>query len=359
MKNNINNILVFTILSFSIVSYALADGGAAKMWYNAGGNWSIEDVNDAGDVIPVTQYQAVVACQYYSWTFYCAKVGGGIDRVWWGGTTAGWNVLPLSMAVADANEYIDLAVSVVYTGPQFYALQASGGGIYKFDYNGGTEKWQRSLVDGSVGKVYNAIALDGNYNYRLYATKPTGGMDTYWLSGGWNTQECTYLDGYIYNDISECKGVGYTLYGARQGGGVDKILHGSSTKATFGIDGNPEYIKIQADYTRNTWAYGCKPDGGIDWLFGDDSGGVAGGLVPIELSDTQGIKYAGVASRNTGIGYGFAIKGLSPKTCSEMRATGSILPADVYPDCVIDLLDFSVVAGQWLNCNDPNTLNCP
>lgn len=359
MRKNRKSFFMFillVILSFSVTESVKADGGAAKMWYNAGGNWTLEDVNDACDVIATTMYQAVAPCQHYNWNFYCAKAGGGIDRIWWGGETAGWNVLEI---VDDSNEYIDLAVSIVYSGPQFYALEAAGGGIYKFDYNGGTDTWNKSLITGSVGKVYNAIAMDGNMNYRLYATKPTGGMDTYWNSGGWNTQVCTYLDGYVYNDISEIPGESYSLYGARQGGGVDKILHGSSARAGFGIDGNPEYIKIQSEYNRSSWAYGCKPEGGIDWLFGDDSGGVAGGLVPIEIADAVGIKHVGIASRNQTIGFNFVIKGLSPQNCEQMRATGDVLAADIYPDCVINMLDFSELASQWLECNDPNALNCP
>jgi hypothetical protein len=50
-------------------------------------------------------------------------------------------------------------------------------------------------------------------------------------------------------------------------------------------------------------------------------------------------------------------------TCEDVIAAGLAMPGDLtgpagVPDCVIDLYDFAVFASGWLDCNDPQNVDC-
>ena len=49
---------------------------------------------------------------------------------------------------------------------------------------------------------------------------------------------------------------------------------------------------------------------------------------------------------------------LLPSNCLEVRALGQNMPMDFNGDCIINLVDFVELASDWLECNDPEDMNC-
>ena len=54
---------------------------------------------------------------------------------------------------------------------------------------------------------------------------------------------------------------------------------------------------------------------------------------------------------------------VDPATCEDVRLAELLLPGDISgpdgdPDCRVNLLDLAVLTSMWLNCNDPEDVNC-
>jgi len=47
-----------------------------------------------------------------------------------------------------------------------------------------------------------------------------------------------------------------------------------------------------------------------------------------------------------------------PADCSDVWQKGLGLPSDLNHDCYVNLIDFSILADQWLTCYDPNNPDC-
>lgn len=48
----------------------------------------------------------------------------------------------------------------------------------------------------------------------------------------------------------------------------------------------------------------------------------------------------------------------NPSSCFETIMLGNGSDKDFNEDCVINFKDFAMLAGEWLDCYDPNTINC-
>ncbi len=47
-----------------------------------------------------------------------------------------------------------------------------------------------------------------------------------------------------------------------------------------------------------------------------------------------------------------------PPTCQGRIDIGYKLAGDLNVDCYVDFLDFTYIAGAWMECDDPNDVNC-
>ena len=65
-------------------------------------------------------------------------------------------------------------------------------------------------------------------------------------------------------------------------------------------------------------------------------------------SSTAGIKYIDDIKLSDG----------APETCVEALRKGYDLSGDVNKDCYVNLVDYAMIAEDWMECNDPENDNC-
>jgi uncharacterized repeat protein (TIGR03803 family) len=126
---------------------------------------------------------------------------------------------------------------------------------------------------------------------------------------------------------------GELLYGMTHGGGKNDL------GTIFKIKTNGTDFELLHSFT------GDSNDGAYPW-----------GSVILSGQTLYGMTYNG-GSSNSGVIFALDLEFAD---CNEVKQAGLKYDADIFSagDCYVDLYDFSVLAAQWMNCNNPQDPNC-
>lgn len=284
--------------------------------------------------------------------------------------------------------------SLVQSGDAFYGMTSNGGSsdlgaIFKIDADGSNFQMLHNFAGSSVDGAFPTDSLinDGS---ALYGMTRDGGSSNIGCVFKMNFDGSGFQLLHSFNgsdgsgphgSLAQC---GSTLYGMATMGGSSSlgtifrintggsnfdVLHNFSGASADGS------WPIAAPALSERLIFGITYDGGssnrgIIFQINNDgsdfqilhsfSGGVTDGSYPRSLV-VSGLTLYGVTSdggnNNKGVIFAYDLEFAD---CNEVKEAGFRLDADIYGDgdCYVDLYDFSVLAAQWLNCNNPLDANC-
>ena len=264
--------------------------------------------------------------------------------------------------------------TIIAKGDVAWRISASSagapGGIH-FNCNGtsGRINSQRKIDDGNwhhVVGVYDAIAersalyIDGILDTEIEASGLINvNDDPVWIGNNF-TQQARMWDGalddiYVYNyGISEAE-VQALAADAPKPTFIDlgedmeykRNAEGLTLSAVVADDEMPQAAAL-------TWSVTSKPEGADDPVF-----------TPADSAETV-IKFSAQGEYELTLTADDSIFTTSDSiiitvvdpTCQDVIDAGLLLVGDLNQDCYLDINDFAMMAANWLECNDPQNIDC-
>lgn len=242
--------------------------------------------------------------------------------------------------------------------------------IGKFNLSGGTVAVKKNAFVGNLG--YGELNISGgtfNCLQTLRLAIGQNGVGKVSISGG-----SVNISGYIQaaaptadpNQYAELNIIGSGAQNISAGGRLDfKDKHNANINFVFDDGGitpihTADLALLQGCNVTFDVAQGAAlaVGGTIDVIISDMGIESSESTVFTNKSDTYEFSYAFVDRDAGGKALRVTVTGINYADCAAAVAAGVYLPADINRDCVVDLADLSVIASQWMTCNDPSGANC-
>ncbi len=299
---------------------------------------------------------------WVSWNF----TDPNVIRSWADGLKASGVIIARMVGGAGVADYATLETSGSFA-PKLtitYIPKLSGTGTVEF--NPSTDAYVSGWsADGgananhdadAAAKVYNAgnkiglmkfdvSALDG-------ATINSAKLEVYVLTSG------TVSDGYftVYQPTTDWVA---TEASYNNPDNVANGWDGAGGNVTTAVGAALTGSELMGDSAAGTWVSWSftNPDAVRSWADGNEVSGVmiARMIGGAGVADYATLETVGDFAPKLTVGYTLPV--LGPMNCSEVWQMGFGALADINKDCYVNLLDLGELAAEWLNCNDPNTLN--